>query len=104
MLGLLRMLMLLMLVLLLRIVLSPFDVNVWSEDLQVSIIAPIIGLIVLYVLEIRQDPNVDFGGGECIEGVVVACFGLIPYGLSLYAIMVTGMLAGWVSHITGHHW
>jgi hypothetical protein len=105
MLSLLRLLMLLMLVLLLRIILSPFDIELGgSESVSISILAPLIGITLLFALEVHQDHHMDFGIGEYIEGLVVLCFGAIPYGLSLYAIMLTGILAGWVSHTTGRHW
>ena len=105
MLSLVRLLMLLILVLLLRMILSPLDISLGEiEGLSISLLAPMLGLILLYVLEIRQDPNVDFGAGEYAEALVVVCFSAIPYGLSLYAIMITGMVAGWASHTTGRHW
>ncbi|MDD1747158.1 MAG: hypothetical protein LUQ16_05290 [Methanomassiliicoccales archaeon] len=105
MLSLLRLLMLLLLVLLLRIILSPLDISLAGiEGLSISLLAPLLGLILLFVLEVRQDSNVDFGPGEYVEGLIVLCFGAIPYSLSLYAIMITGMVAGWVSHTTGGHW
>ena len=105
MLSLLRLLMLLMLVLLLRIILSPFDISLGEgEAVSISLLAPLIGLILLFALEVRQDPHKDFGVEEYAEGFVVFCFGAIPFILSLYAIMLIGILAGWISHTTGKHW
>jgi hypothetical protein len=105
-LSLLRLLMLLMLVLLLRIILSPFDISLGGEGeaVSISLLAPLIGLILLFALEVRQDQDKDFGVEEYAEGFVVFCFGAIPFNLSLYAIMLIGILAGWISHTTGKHW
>ena len=105
MLRLIRFLLLLILVLILRIALSPLDISLGeNEAFSISIIASLIGLLVLFALEVRQEPHVEFGFEEYVEGVVVILFGAIPLDLSVYAIMLTALLAGWVSHITGRYW
>jgi hypothetical protein len=104
-LRLIRFLLLLILVLILRIASSPLDISIGENGaLSISIIAPLIGVIVLFALEVRQEPHVEFGFEEYVEGVVVILFGAMPLDLSVYAIMLTALLAGWVSHITGRYW
>jgi hypothetical protein len=104
-LRLIRFLLLLILVLILRIALNPLDISLGeNEAFSISIIASLIGLLVLFALEVRQEPRVEFGFEEYVEGVVVILFGAMPLDLSVYAIMLIALLAGLVAHITSRYW
>jgi hypothetical protein len=84
--------------------LSPLEFNIGENGaFSISIIASLI-VLVLFALEARQEPHVEFGFEEYVEGSVVILFGAMPLGLSVYAIILTTLLPGWASHITGRYW
>jgi hypothetical protein len=93
------------LVLILRIALSPLDISLGENGaFSISVIASLIGLLVLFALEVIQEPHVEVRFEEYVEGIAVILFGAMPLDLSIYAIMPTALLAGWVSHIIGRYW
>lgn len=97
--------MLLLLLLILRILMSPLDVRIGAGPAYgISLLAPILGILLLYALELRADRNKEFELEEYMECGLVALVAAIPLGWTLYAIMLIGILAGWMSHITGKHW
>lgn len=86
------------LVLIIRIILSPFDIILGANE-AVRIVPSAIDWTSysIYSRGPQQDSHADFGFDEYFEGVVVSCFGVIPLGLSIFALMLIGLIAGWVS-------